>query len=299
MVRLLTAVTIQGGLRSLGKTPPCMRDNLVARVRTPILEDGTDLWDTFLNCRDVNFHGHKNADKYYRFRTEHLFDIRRISNAELVNGAILYTRDAYLASKGTEFIILDYNHAIRADKYARIRDRLIQGGYSVGALEDGIFIINEEMSPEHVIKYDRSIRPKELRWGDIVYVHYGWLEHAVGKNRASRKEYLEAAKLLANYVLQAEKKGCFKKEGMGYYVNTSDVFVVRPWCLYYSKMFSSADAREGFHLGGRFLGAQHAVATIVEPEFLEGYQGMVKGDPVLNTPHGSYVLAKGLVKEEQ
>lgn len=248
---LLTNVTIREGLNELGGIAYSMRDNLIARLKTPILEDGVDLWKTYIDSKDVNFYGSNGNDGRSRFKMDHEFDLTKIINANLSNGAVPSNSKDYSASTATEFIILDDNHAVRADKYATIVGKLDQDDYSIADLQDGIFKINANLSSGQVIKYDKSKKVEDLTWDDIEYVHDGWIEHAVGKNNASKDEYLETAKLLANYVLEAEKRDCF--DGMGFYVNTGEDFVVRPWFIYNSDLDSDAFGRISFNFNGHFL----------------------------------------------
>lgn len=249
-------ITILKGVDKLGKTAYSMKDNMVARLKTPVLEDGTDLWKTYLDSKDVNSYGSKNDDGRRRFKMDHAFDLDKIINASLANGAVPSSIGDYSASTGTEFIILDDNHSIRADKYVSIVDKLDKDDYSIDDLQDCIFKINADLSTDQVIKYDRSKfdtseKLNELTWEDIEYVHDGWLGHAVGKNNASEEEYLEAAKLLAKYALKAEKKDCF--DGMGFCVNTGEDFVVRSWRVGDSDFGSITYSRGYFGSGGRFL----------------------------------------------
>lgn len=256
-LELLENVTVQTGLAELKDKACSMKQNMLTRVKTPVLEDGTSLWKKYLDSKDVNFYGSTNDDNKYRFKIYHGFDLTKIVNAKLVDGAVPSEKKDYMASKGTEFIILDGNHAIRADKYEGIKKKLNQEDYSLDSLEDGIFKINTSSNPDEIIKYDKSRNIEDLTLDDIEYVHGGWLEHAVGKNNASQEEYLEAAKLLAKYVIKAQEKDCFEEEiGMGFFVETDvDDYKLRPWYVGDSDDRSVADVRDGFGNCGRFLRA--------------------------------------------
>ncbi len=254
-LELLENVTVQTGLAELTDKACSMKKNMLTRVKTPVLEDGTSLWKKYLDSKDVNFYGSTNDDNKYRFKVDHGFDLTKIVNAKLVDGAVPSEKKDYMASKGTEFIILDDNHAIRADKYGGIKKKLNRENYSLDSLEDGIFKINTNLNPDEIIKYDKSRNIEDLTLDDIEYVHDGWLEHAVGKNNAPQEEYLEAAKLLAKYVIKAQEEDCFKEgTGTGFFVeNDVDDYKLRPWYVFSSGGRSVASGRYGFSLSGRFL----------------------------------------------
>ena len=260
--------SIQEGLRTFWENEeilPSMRDILTARLETPLLPGGTDLWKKVLDSQDIIFYGGKNKEGLYRFKVDHGFNIENIVNAELVGGAVPSDSDDYSASTGTEFVIIgksgikgdNKDYAIRADKYESIKEKLNQGNYKINALEDGIFIINKNLIPNKLIKYKKSKKIEDLTWDDIQYVNDGWLEHAVGRNGASEDECLEAAKLLARYVLEAKEKDCFggtRFEGMRFNVNTAeDGFVARHWYLDSSANRSNAHGMDNFYSYGYFL----------------------------------------------
>ena len=84
--------TVQGGLREIGNLAYSMMQNLTARVETPVLEDGTDLWkNTWLDSKDINFCGCTNDDNRHRFKIDRGFDnIREGNTSFLKNGLKIF-----------------------------------------------------------------------------------------------------------------------------------------------------------------------------------------------------------------
>ena len=250
-LKLLKYETAQKGLKEIVDSAYSMKQNLSARVKTPFLADGTDLWDTWLDSKTFNLCGGVNQDDRYRFKIDHDFDLSRIISAKInSDGSISTDENIYNKSKGTEFIIIsrrdvegaEADYAIRADKYKNIQEQLNKGEYRINELKKagaGGFKINEWLKP------------------DKIPTHDGWIELAVGKNNASKKDYENASKFLKDkYVPLAEKRGCFSDgTGMGFFVRT-DVkdCNVRPWYVDDSNDGSDADFRNDFDYFGRFLG---------------------------------------------
>ena len=70
--------TQQEGLRKLGGDAYSMKQNLVAKVETPVLEEGRYLWFAFLASKTLNLYGDVNQDNRLRFKIDHAFDLSKI-----------------------------------------------------------------------------------------------------------------------------------------------------------------------------------------------------------------------------
>ena len=259
VLKLLEYATVQKGLRELGNAAYSMVENLITRVKTPVLEDRKDLWkDTVLNSKTINLSGGVNQDNRCCFRIDHDFDLSKIVNSSInedtfgidetyVDRYIPIDKDTYKQSEGTEFIIIGKSdiegakgdYAIRADKYEGIRKQLNERGYNLSDLKEaGGFRINDWLTQD------------EIPTGD------GWLELAVGKNKASEKDYEEASKFLKEkYIPKAEEKGCFSRgAGMSFVIRIGeDGYKARPWFVSGSYFRSDAVGGGNFKDGGCFL----------------------------------------------
>ena len=111
-------------------------------------------------------------------------------------------------------------YAIKAERYYEVEHELRNDELShEELLQLGAFRINDALKPEDVIQHAKGKPVDDLTMDDIIYVHQGWLEMAVGKNKATPEEYLDAAKLLARYVSEAEKRGVFRENEIGTIMN--------------------------------------------------------------------------------
>ena len=219
------------GLRELGELAYSIRQIMEARVDTPVIEKGNG-WQTLVDSKTMTFYGGVNEDGWNRFKIDHGADISSIVNLQgssLPCGTLSIDEKTYMQSQGTEFIIIDM------EKKKRFRSR---GNY-------------QGKRDLYAIKADEygSIRDQ---------LNEGWIELAVGKNNASKEDYIKAAEFLKEkFVPQAVNHNCFREdEGMGFGVTSNqDHFRVGHWCIYASedkgKYF--AGGWGGFFLGGRFL----------------------------------------------
>lgn len=244
---LLRVNTIQQGLRELVDNAYPFRQNMDARVATPVLGDGTDLWTIWLDSRTINLYGGVNEDGRHRFKIDHEFDLSKMIGSPIrSDGSISLDEQIYMQSQGRGFIIIPKSdvkdaktdYAIRADKYESVKDKLSEGIAEDALKESGGFKINIRLKPKEVFAND------------------GWLELAVGRNDAVDSDYKSAAKFLENdYVPKAQERDCFPDGvGMGFIVQT-DVqdYKVRPWCVYCSSSRSIAYAGNYFGSSGCFL----------------------------------------------
>lgn len=312
--------TVQLGLKEQGNTAYILSQDLQARLDTPILEDCTNLWQTFLDSRTMQLYGGVNDDQRHRFKIDHSFDLSTIVNADInADGSVTIKPTKYSQSQGTEFVIIsrkelnsaDKDYAIRADEYNVIKSALNNSRrnkekYDLTALMlAGGFVVKSDLTPVEVIT-------TEDKTGKVIRVHGGWLELAVGKNNALVRDYSNAVDLLIRYVPEAQKNGCFKKGiGMGWYVETdSNDYKARSWCVYNSYDGSRASDGNSLNCNGRFLRVRGSVAAeggapeksnviIVEPNLVPAYQQLKDGAQVINSPHGDYVLAKGKIAARQ
>ncbi len=311
--------TVQSGLKEQKNTAYTLSQDLQARLDTPVLQDGTNLWQTFLDSRTMQLYGGVNDDQRHRFKIDHSFDLSTIVNADInADGSVTIEPTKYSQSRGTEFVIIsreelngaDKNYAIRADKYNAIKSALnnsrqTKKKYDLTALmQAGGFVVNSDLTHEEVIT-------TEDKTGKVTRVHDGWIELAVGKNNALAEDYSKAVDLLKRYVPEAQKNGCFKEGvGMGWYVETgSNGYKARSWCVYDSDGRSRAD--DWYDLGnlGRFLrvrgsrrrrrAPEKSNVIIVEPNLVPAYQQLKGGAQVINSPYGDYVLAKGKIAARQ
>ena len=125
-------------------------------------------------------------------------------NANIIRNKAVRFPDStvYDNSHGTEFIVIlcsdirwHCNFAIRADKYASVREQLAKGKLEKTELENaGGFKIGGLLGPADIVSHD------------------GWLELAVGKNNSSEQDYALARNLLSGYVKEAKERGCFRME---------------------------------------------------------------------------------------
>lgn len=279
-LELLKDVNVQQGLKELGSEAYTFAQNMRTRVDTPVLDDGTDTWEIWLDSKTNNDYGGVNEDNRHRFRINQGSNLSTIISSQISSdGSIASDEKAYNTSEATEFIIIeqeilgtDTRYAIRADKYEDIREALNQARdsgeeYSVEDLvTQGGFQINTYLNHDEIIKLSdgRSITDltneeiDNLSLDDIEYVHDGWLEHAVGESDRTDEDYLVAAQLLGKYVKKADEEGCFRgedKEGMYFAVNPSeDGYKVRPWYVDDSDDRSDADVRVDFSCGRHFFG---------------------------------------------
>ena len=200
-LQLIKFKTAQESLERFSETVFTFKENLEARLKTPILADGTDLWKNLLCSKSVLFYGDQNRDNRYRFKIDNNFDLNAIINSNInSDGSINSTENTYIQSTGTEFIIiaqeeLKYQpidnihsgtYAIKTDQYNIIRERLNGNGLTLAQLKRfGGFELNNELRPAEVLR------------------HAGWLELAEDKN------------FLKKYLCQAKKHDCFYANGRG------------------------------------------------------------------------------------
>ncbi|MCK4784032.1 MAG: hypothetical protein KAV87_09795, partial [Desulfobacteraceae bacterium] len=247
-LELVTNVNVQEGLNELVDEAYSMRQNLDAIVETPVLEDGTELFSTFLDSKTMNLYGDVKQDSRHRFKIDHAFDLSKIINAGVnSDGSISIDEHTYKQSQGTEFIIISgkdikgttTEYAIRTDKYEKIREQLNKGRYEAKEIEKaGGFKINESLKPEEISTHD------------------GWKELAVGKNNASEQDYEKASKFLEyEYLPKAQQNQCFPDgTGMNFLINAKENnYRVRSWYVRDSRDCSDADDRYDFDSSGHFL----------------------------------------------
>ena len=307
-LELLTGVNVQEGLRELGDSAYSMGQNMLARVETPVLDDGTDLWRCFLDSKTINHYGGVNEDNRHQFKVDNEPDLGAIVNAAInSDGSISTSQQAYEHSPPTGFVIVgqsdlegtNADYAIRTDKYEAVREQLSQGRYKAEDLEKaGGFKANVRLKPEEIIRY-KGENVDELTLDDIEYVHDGWLEHAVGKSNATQEEYLEAAKSLARYVAKAQEERCFNDgTGMGFFVRTDvDDYKVRPWFVFNSDFRYSASGWSDFFDNGQFLRVRDESAEGAAPEISPkiGYDKALKvvlGNNIRNEIDAAALLGK-------
>lgn len=211
--------TLKIGLQELGDMAFTMAQNLRARRETPILGDGTDIWQTLLDSKTFLFYAGLNKDNRVRFKIDNEPDLATILSQpvrlDFLDESIQINEEIYNKSSGREFVVIskqdlkeanaDY-YAIRADKYQIIRKRLNEGKLTAnGLVKAGAFIVKDDVTP------------KEAKSSD------GWLELQVGKNRASKSDYEKALKEFGLYVDEAQKKGCFRHGyGMKFDIRTKE-----------------------------------------------------------------------------
>lgn len=289
-MELVHVYSVQQGLGKLVDSAFSIRQNLEARVNTPVLKDDTDIWKTRLDSRTITLNGGTNEDGRYRFKIDNDFDLSLIVDAAIsLDGSVHFEDDStYTNSEGTEFIIIprsqikgaQADYAIRADKYAIVREQLYRKSTVRSLKKAGAFEINRQIIPDEVPKHD------------------GWLELAVGRNKAREEDYVGARDLVQRYVSDAEKRNCFSDgTGMGFFINTSQKgYKARPWYVNDSEFRSSVSSENDFYSRARFLRIQDIVyqgdELKVAKEFREGYEAMLAGEPALRTPYGYYVLTQ-------
>jgi hypothetical protein len=279
-LELLKTDRMIDGLTQLMYSANSMGDNMRARIETPTLPDGTDLWSaTWLDSKDMAVYGGIVPDtgsrpQRTRFKIDQTFDLGRLVNAQIgSDGSIAINPQLYDQSTGTEFIVLAKNdvpgktrYAVRADKFEQVRKVLDERGDARGedsiyrrqgfsaddAKKLGAFALKEWLSPNEIIDYNQRKRIENLKMSDIRYVHDGWLEHA--KGAFSDRDELKAAQLLARYVKKAAEKNCFPDgKGMGFFAQPDEQrYNIRPWCVYLSNGRSRAVDWNDLD-GGRFL----------------------------------------------
>jgi len=201
---LLKTDNVLNGLQEHGSSVNSISQIMTARVKTPVISDGIDIWHTSLDSKTVELYGGVNEDGGHRFKIDHEFDISMLVNANIIRNRTLHFPDStvYDNSHGTEFIVIlrsdirwYCNFAIRADKYASVREQLAKGKLEKTELENaGGFKIRRLLGPADIVSHD------------------GWLELAVGKNNSSEQDYALARDLLSGYVKEAKERGCFRIE---------------------------------------------------------------------------------------
>ncbi len=245
-IRVASSGNVQTCLKELLNAAYSMKQNLEARVDTPVLPDGTNLFGIWLDSKTIQLYGGVNEDNRHRFKIDHNYNLSTIVNASVSSdGSISLHKDKYLKSEGTEFIIISRlglggaksDYAVRADKYTAVREQLNKGEFTAEALEKaGGFKINH------------SLTPGEAGTSD------GWIEMAVGKNRATAQDYASVSGLLQRYIAEAQERGCFGGGGMGFYVETgSQDYKARPWFVFGFGRRSDANGKNHFTNDGRFL----------------------------------------------
>jgi len=245
------SINAQQGLRVLGTDTYSFAQNLKTKVKTPVLEDGTNLWGTWLDSKTMQLYGGKSQeyDNRHVFKIDHDFDLSVIINSSInSNGSISIDETRYTPSQGKEFVIIsesdlkgaEADYAVSAKDYESIKEQLARGEFKAEDLEKaGGFKINEWLAPEEVS------------------THAGWLELAVGKNNATEQDYAEASRFLKeDYVPKAESERCFRGDGkgLGFFVVTDEEdYAVRPWFVNNSDVRSYASGRGDFYYLGGFL----------------------------------------------
>ncbi|MFH1316791.1 MAG: hypothetical protein ABII01_04690 [Candidatus Woesearchaeota archaeon] len=285
---LLRIVNVQAGLRELVESAYSFRQNMDARVDSPVLHDGTDLWKTWLDSRTMCLYGGVNEDDRHCFKVDHGFDLSGIIDASInSDGSISVDKQVYLQSQGREFIIIgksdvkgaEADYAIRVDKYLSVKGQLSE-------------INMEDLEKAGAFKIGISLSPYEIA------IHDGWLELAVGKNTASDSDYREAAQFLKDkYVPEAQKNDCFPDGvGMAFCVKTDvEGYKVRPWFVISSIDRSYANFRNFFNCNGLFLrvfdqiGAEGAAAQ--KPGYDEALK-VVLGTGLRSEKDAAALLAK-------
>lgn len=238
--------TVQKGLKELLDSTYSMMQNFKARITTPVLPDGTNIWEKSLDSKVMQVFGNVNQDNRYRFKIDHSYDLEYIINATINSDcSISISEDDYLQSQGTEFILIRRqdlidsieDYAIRQDKYERIRKKLNEGFYNVEELKKASgFKINEDLTPEEAKTHD------------------GWLELAVGKDKANTEEYHKASELLNLYVDEAKKKKCFWSYSMKFRVDNIGGYY-KILCLGLCDLGAGSQivGQDGFKAPGKFL----------------------------------------------
>jgi len=275
-LKLVRFDTIQEGLRELGDTAPTTRQNLEARAKTPTLADGTNIWEIPLDSRTMLLEGGFNEDGLPRFKIDHDFDIGAIVDAQISqDGSVSIDEATYLNSKGAEFIVIE-NERIRSGAYFVIRamvptqignvmaylleleDSLSDvfnkaTNYVIQArdyplvrtpLRKGKRISRGELEEAGGFKMDRLLKPKEVRNGRNDKVHKGWLALAIGENSPPQEDYSKALSLVADYLSEAKKQGCFfcphgYNVGMGFLDGIPSSDKAWPLCISGSDPFKS------------------------------------------------------------
>src|SRR3989344_4537251 len=177
---LLKTDNVLNGLQEHGSSVNSISQIMTARVKTPVISDGIDIWYASLDSKTIELYGGVNEDGGHRFKIDHEFDISMLVNANIIRNKAVRFPDStvYDNSHGTEFIVIlcsdirwHCNFAIRADKYASVREQLAKG----------------------------KLEKTEL-------------ENAGGKNNSSEQDYALARNLLSGYVKEAKERGCFRME---------------------------------------------------------------------------------------
>ena len=247
--------------------PFTFAQNMDARIETPLLEDGTDLWARWLDSRTMQLYGGRSQkyDNRHVFKIDHELDLGIIISRKVEsNGAISIDEKAYNSSAGTAFVVIKKEYienakcdfAIRADKYEKVKEQLTKGMNADALMQAGGFKVNQNLMPDEVISYNKSIAADNLTFKDVSYANDGWLELAVGKNKAAEQDYQSAIVRLAKYTNKAKEMNCFNYngKGMGVYIHAeNENFDVRPWCIGDFCYRSGADDRGNFGGGGLFL----------------------------------------------
>lgn len=244
-LKLADFETVYEGLSHLRDRAYSVRQNLDARKHSPNVTGTPGLWAVFLDSRTMQLCGGRNEDAKCQFKIDHDFDVNHVVNSPVNrDGSVAINEEVYDASGGTEFAIITnpdligVEFAIRADKYSNIRDQLGHGQFTDEDIQAaGGFKINESLTPQEAVTCD------------------GWLELAVGRNKASIQDYAQTGEFLTEYISIAEKEACFPDgKGMGLYVWTDVAdYQIRPWFITYSSYRSYADSRCSFFNFGRFL----------------------------------------------
>jgi len=238
-LELIKNHTVRDGYKQLLDKTYSMKQNLIARVETPILKDGTNIWeDTWLDSKDTILSGSK-KDGHNVFKIEHAFDLNTIINTP--SSVISINEEIYKKSQGKEFVIVPKanikkakaDYAINSKDYKDIQEQLNKKKCKAIELKEaGGFKINEWLTPEEAGTHD------------------GWLELAVGKNNASKADYSKASKFLKKkYIPKAIANNCFSDgKGKGFFIRINENYKWRPFyvdasfnrSVAYSRSFSSS-----------------------------------------------------------
>lgn len=259
---LYTAATILEGLVILDTSVFSTRGNMEARVVTPVLENGKDLWATCLDSKERIHYGGTNSDGRHRFKIEQAPDITRFLHTHFnEDGSIPTDERAYSTSSGTEFIIIPgsdigthADYAIGELMYSNLRAKHPRGPFTVRDIEEaGGFKINVFLDKDEVIE-DNGRKIEELELFNIHRVHGGWLELARHEKGTCTWQYFEAEKLLLVYVREAEKQGCFNVRGMAFFVDAHEKgYKMHPVHIDRASNGSAAYGITGFTNAGNFL----------------------------------------------
>ena len=214
IAELIRFNNVQEGLRAFGNNALLMQQCLETRVDSPVLQDKTDAWQTYLDSRTMQLYGGVNQDNRQIFKIDNSPNLDLIVNADIESdGSIKISQDDYKASQGTEFVVND-----------------------------------------------------------------GWIEFAVGKNKATPEDYAKAKKFIQKYVSEAQERNCFSDngKGMGFYIEKTKDIKARSWCVGDSDDGSDAYGRGNFNCDGRLLGVRDSTVGEADSQKTMPYESALK-----------------------